>query len=308
MDNLTIECSYTPPAAAFNPDKQGCIEMNGMVFKPAFGDNKLVIYYHKRLSDNLHIKMHRNRIEIINSIHKYIHGNNYGDLCLSEIFTPLISIAAILNIPNIMDGKVKKIEYAVNVEVESPERIYKSLICHKGKDASVLQDYNGNPYGVYFEHTDYKIKCYNKTYEVNRNSLKVRGRKGKVQPLMKSILRFEIAVKDMDYLQQRNMPINIFTVADLCNPDNWVLLLSDLIEQIESITKLVLPDFKRMSRTERTAYSRITHPILRDLFRTENKSLYKKDLMVYNGIDHSDTYLKEVFQQIHDKGEELIYN
>ncbi|HRP33932.1 MAG TPA: hypothetical protein PKV73_18670, partial [Agriterribacter sp.] len=150
VDNITLVKDCKPPPQ-FYKAKEKPFEYKGCIYSPKFNNGQIVRY--EGQIKNIRLFMYPEKVYLLNSLHKFHKGNNYSDFTKSELRAAIEAI-------------VKKIEYGCNVSTDAANAIY-SLQSYKGKDYQPMAK-NGIRYGAACEFAQYRIKGYNKPFQVNR--------------------------------------------------------------------------------------------------------------------------------------------
>lgn len=153
------------------------------------------------------------------SLHKYKNGGvqNWDDFHISEIQDTLDGLADTYNI-ELNNAFLHSVEVGVNIPLNyKPQRIIKSVICHKGKPFKELSK-KGEFLGVVCEHIDYDIKMYDKSYQQRISDIGY-------------ILRFEIKFKRIRMLES----CGICSLSDLKNQECLENVLPILITKLKEI-------------------------------------------------------------------------
>lgn len=156
---------------------------------------------------------------LVGSLHKYKNGGvqNWDDFHAKEIRETLDGLADTYNI-KLDDALLHSVEVGVNITLNyKPQRIIKSVICHKGKPFKDISK-KGEFLGVICEHVDYDIKMYDKSYQQRISNIGY-------------ILRFEIKFKRVRMLET----CGIYSLADLKKRECLENVLPILIAKLKEI-------------------------------------------------------------------------
>lgn len=155
---------------------------------------ELVIKYHEFPDINL------NFIQIRGSLHKYYHaGANFADFNLLEVQKALFELCNFLQIEP-KDTTIHGLEFGVNIHLkQSTEIVLNSFISYMSKPYQ-LEEFNSKGYLKRFNFTHFDIKLYDK---------------GLHYKLSDNLLRYELKVKRMAYLNTKGIFIN--NMLDLLN-------------------------------------------------------------------------------------------
>lgn len=219
VDDLKIEISIEPPSE-FKEKVSHPFEFYGTVLHPEFNKSGDVISYNGRL-DNLFIKMVSGKVLVMNSLHKFYHGNNYSYFKWNDLQDCLQVLARIFG-DDFWKARISKITAAVNFECEAPG-IIERLISYGGEPMEPMRPRNSRlVYGKRFASTHYNVKVYDKAFEMKKEE----------RVIISPSLRVEKEMR-LPYFQKRNRnPIKIYTPADLLEPKALDFLSFELFDLI----------------------------------------------------------------------------
>lgn len=188
---------------------------------------------------NLYLQIRNEKLYVSNSLHKLYKDNNYSDFSYSEIVE---SIDIIEEITGVTATKftVSKLEFGVNIQLET--NVNSLLNCvktYKKRYAFKDMDRGSKTYGKNCELTEYKMKLYNKTFQVKAVD--------KIS-IPDNILRIEIV-----YHKNRIIP-NIKTLEDLRNPQKLIGLVERTKKYFRDITIEGEKDFSNVKKEDRAYY------------------------------------------------------
>jgi len=178
-----------------------------------------------QLSESLHLvheyrpRTDKSIFKIKGSLHKHAQrNNNFRNYTLTDFERTVKELCETLQI-NPISLRVRCFEFGVNINPShSANDLLNSIICYKGNEYE-KRTYNGKGYLKRFVNAQYDIKIYNKSLQYN---------------LPENILRYEIKVKKMDFVNKKlKHPIN--TINDLLNPEIIAGLINILIDSIENL-------------------------------------------------------------------------
>ena len=195
IDNITISIDAKMPVGVFVGNN--AVEFNEKLFIPKFSIFGDVTEYSTKYK-KLYIKFKpaSNKLIIVNSLHKFCHGNNYSDFTLTELHDVVEELSDGLS-HDIFGGEIKKIECGCNIHVPDATAAYQQLKSYHGKSYQP-EWHNGKPYGATCRSTNYVIKAYDKTIQVKAvDKVKIPD----------NLFRFEVKTTCMDALHKRKMPI-----------------------------------------------------------------------------------------------------
>lgn len=268
-----------------------------------------IINVHKGLKyKNLEFDVFENSVQMKGSIHKYYNNgaHNYNDYTINDIIKTIIELCNLFNICP-YSSALNNVEYGVNVECSfNVDNFLNKILLHKNKHHIRKRDVSTNL--IEFIHSDYIFKIYNKgkqyRHEIGTN---------------KQILRIEIKVVKMRYLQANNIPIQY--LADLTNIDllnqlqplllhefNKIVLLEDIIN-----TKNLKPkeiEFYKIA-SQPTYWQTLYNQYANETNKTKYNSLrqqYKRRLARYNEIQtqcSTEQYKFKICQLINEKIQQL---
>ncbi|ERM80312.1 hypothetical protein P872_13855 [Rhodonellum psychrophilum GCM71 = DSM 17998] len=222
IDDIKFEIPFDPPLE-FRQKITHPFEWNGMVFSPEFNKNGDVTSYTGELK-NLYLKMISGKIIVVNSLHKFYHGNNYSEFTEWEIKQCMETLSAVFG-DVFWESRITKLTVAINLECD-PKRIIERLISFKGNPMEPMRPRNSRTvYGKRYPSTHYNIKIYDKQFEVKKCD------RLDIVPT----LRIEIEM-NMAYFQKRRLnPILIFNPRDLWSQSAAAFLTFELYEVISSL-------------------------------------------------------------------------
>lgn len=222
VDDVKMEIPFYPPEA-FRQKVPFPFELNGLIFRPEFNKNGDVVSYSCQL-ENLYIKLISGKLILMNSLHKFWHGNNHSDFYWEEIQNCLQSLGEAFG-EGFWKSRITRLTAAVNLPCD-PKTIIERLISYNGNPMEPMRPRDGRAvYGKRFTSTHYGIKVYDKQFEVKKDT------RVSILP----VLRIEKEMK-MPYFQKRKRnPVPIYTSVDLTNPHSATLLAHELNEVVFSL-------------------------------------------------------------------------
>ena len=271
---------------------------NDIQFIPSFNYSGVFTSYIGNIK-NLYLKLMPGSLTIRNSIHKFIQGNNYSDLTLSDVnyfaeyFTSNYGI-------NIKDAEVKKLSYAVNIEVPDPDEIYKGMISYKSRPFEPMKK-NNRIYGARFTGAEFRIKAYNKTTEVKLHDK---------ENIPQNIFRFETEIKVMRSIQKKKInPIPVYRYRDLYDYNCAKQLMDDLIVRYQTILKIPSIRNAKLTIKDLRLIAMFSNPECVNYCKENLRGSYKKDRPKLNEINKdklNHILFEEVEQRIRQKSEEIL--
>lgn len=207
-----------------------------------------------------------------NSLHKLRHDLNYNDFSCSEIKETVDYVNGRVGIDFRESELVGRLEFAVNIEVDSPE-IYLHQIGYK--NATKVQMIDGSKvYGCEFRQTKNKVKSYNPILKA-----KLSGEKTGIE---KNILRFELVTSAAE-LRRKKIPIS--KVKDLYNQDVLFQIGMEMGKTTKEIQmKPALPtDLKRRDFMIYFLFENATPEMIKNI-RAQSSSTFSRDKKRYKEI------------------------
>jgi len=241
-------------------------DLHGIIFYPILNTKTGQVKYWESSYANLKLRLTNDTLVILNSWHKFFRGDNCSDYSLNQIIETYVDISNILDV-NILNAKVKKITYGL--VVNTPAEInYSNWSYYKSKPPTPMMD-GCKKYGAKFYFTDFNIKGYDKKVEMKlHNGVLVE----------REMFRFEVEVKYMKHLLKRKNPINIYTVADMLDYENFQYLMNDLLVKYNTIEKEPLYDFSSLNKKERLIVCMLGFGQARTFLQKKEKYTYKRYL------------------------------
>lgn len=265
IDTISFHIGIEPPEDYYKQIPRE-IYFNGLKLFPQYRNNLVKGYSCSHR--NLKISLTSNRgipcLKITNSLHKYYNGNNYSDFSFSEVIDALFQLENELNIP-FFNSKITRLDYGVNIELDA-EKLYPNFLSYKNKSFHKMMD-RGLVYGAKAMMSEVAIKGYNKTIETKRRSR---------EKISSDIFRFEIEVKKMSHLTSRSNPIQIYTLRDLIDHQNFSLLGADILNKYDQIKKRVYIDLFELTLCEKNVYASMQIKEVKDAIKRDHPDSYKK--------------------------------
>lgn len=157
-------------------------------------------------------------VKLTGSIHRYLHkGTNYNNYNLEHLKRCINELSEVLGI-EIDQCKVNSLEYGYNLPLGSinTQHVLKQILFYKGQRLEFKRYSEGDCFR--FSKTHYSIKFYDKGLQYN---------------LAESLLRVELKVNKMQFLQSKG--VNITRVSDLCSTQILNKIHTELIKACSSI-------------------------------------------------------------------------
>ena len=270
---------------------------NGFLWIPHFRDSNVPLYY-KSTFKNISLRIIENQLHVINSLHKFYHGNNYKLFTYKQVCRAF----AILNnnLPiDVYKAKVLKLSVGV-VIIENPQKIFDEWLYYYGKPYIPMKNKN-KIYGAKFFLTDYYIKGYDKTYEVKQHN--------KIN-LNVNYFRFEIEGK-INIFNNKTNNVGIYTVNDLLDKTKFNRLGEVLLEKYIQIEKQPKLDLTKLTLKEKRLVASMRNHEVKENIRKQHKDTYKKDRKEYNklinNLDNS-TFQNQVISKLNQQIQYSINN
>ncbi len=207
-------------------------------------------------------------INLQGSIHEYFHGNNSGDFTFSEVKEAIENISSTLKIDSGLTP-LHNLEFGVNILLPFPVVTFlNSILTYKGQRPE-RNSYSGKGLMIKFTFGHYELKLYDK---------------GTQWKLKDNILRVEIKVRRMQYLQAKGLHIK--TLGDLLN-DSIHSKLKDLL--VNAINSLVIGEKKvssdRMTSNEKRIFKECSNPLYWFDLWENYPTKYRKRLIRFKEIN-----------------------
>lgn len=263
--------------------------VNDIKFFPQWHPNGFITY--NGMIDNLKLNIFNDSLSIKNSWHKFYKGNNYSDYSFTDIKRTYDKLETKLGL-SISDAEIKRIGYGCVIKT-NPHKVFKSWKYLRNTESKPMYK-NGTQYGSFFPFTDYKIKGYDKTFEVwKHNNIRI-------EP---DYFRFEKEVKYMRHLHNRKQPIGIYKTKDLFNKDILIQLSQDLITNYRLIEKTPQMNLKGLNPKQLRVLAVMENNTLRNELKANHNKTYKRDKELYKNLFKGElnTFNDEVETLITDK-------
>lgn len=291
IDELNTELIIDTPLQVIEQIEKPFL-LNGMQFIPRWHENGFISYHGKL--ENLRISLLGDKLQIKNSWHKYHKGNNYSDYSHTDLINTFYKLQTELG-ESLEGAKVKRIAYGCVIN-ENPYLNFPNWLFYKTKSPLAMY-HNGQQYGSFFDFTDYKIKGYDKTFEVWKHE-KIR--------IPENYFRIENEVKYMKHLHNRKEPINIYTPKDLFNFEIMQQLGEDLLNKYNTIEKRPFMSFNGLSTGELNIIASMQNELIREQLKKEHPKTYKRYKTQYKELTSGIN--SEYYQQVETKIQNKITN
>jgi hypothetical protein len=292
IDNLTLIKECKPPKVLLNANGKP-FEYKDIIFYPHYQKGELRRYDGQL--KNLRLYWYPEKVIACNSIHKYWHGNNYSDFYLEEMKAAIESLCDSTSI-NWKNAIFKSMEYGCNVEAKATTA-YRSLTSYKGKDYLPMQ-FKGKIYGAYCEFTDYKIKGYNKSFQVQKVDKITLG-----TPLF----RWEV-VSNRQRNIETTLELQAPTLKDLLLPATWKILANDAVMKYQRTLKVQQFHLARLSLHEKRILAMMLLPEFKEDLKLHHNETFRRDRRIFNRILASKNLCQaeDIAGQLKQKFEQLI--
>jgi hypothetical protein len=267
IDNITLMLEIKPPPQLHKAKGQP-FEYKGRAYCPKYRNGQLCGY--ETQIKNLRVYVYPERIYLTNSLHKFFKSNNYSDFTKSELRAAIENISDTTGI-RWNKATVKKIEYGCNVSAKATNAIH-SLQSYKGKDFQPMAK-NGIRYGAACDFAQYRIKGYNKTFELKHTD--------KIN-LQTPIFRWEIQVKNPQYFNRMKQPI--ISAGQLLTGKVLFTLANDAVTKYENSIKMQHLNLYKLSAEQKKIIAVMHNPEIRQDFKIHHKEAYKKYNRIYRQI------------------------
>jgi len=214
-------------------------------------------------------------INLQGSIHEYFHGNNSGDFTFSEVKKAIENICSALNIDSGLTP-LHNLEFGVNIVLPFPVVTFlNSIFCLKGQQPE-RNSHSGKGLTIKFIFGHYELKLYDK---------------GKQRGLNENVLRVEIKVRRMQYLQAKGLPIKV--LHDLLNESYHIKLKGLLVNAINSLViSEKRMDRGRMTSNEKRISKDCSNPLYWYNLWEDKPTMYRKRLTRFKEINYKYGLLK----------------
>ncbi len=224
------------------------------------------------------------RLLIRNSLHIFSQGSNYQDYNFNELRSTLCFLQREIGF-SLNGANVHALEIGVNIETPiPPKEIFKNYLQYKTTLFQPMRG-KGKMFGIECDMSQFKIKVYDK---------------GKQYKLENNLMRFEVRVKKMQYLN-RTYKIHLYSIQDLLNKDIFKDLERVLLSVYSSILKLENLPIEVLKLRDRELLLSGRSQAYWTGWREFNRNTYNSKLKRFNELQ--DQYKQD---SVHDKVRELI--
>jgi len=315
IDNIKIKIPIEEPPPLDNEYQREDFKWLGEMFRPKFNKYGLHYAYENKLGRDSNLNglkltydIASRDLIIVNSLHKFWKRNNHSDFTFSDIQLAIQKLESELDL-NLQTGQIVAKEYAINIQADND--IYINWSSYKHKSFTPMKTSTGKIYGAENVWTNFKIKGYNKTFQVKAKDRKT---------LPTSIFRFEIEAKKNCYFNSFGVDA-IRTVKDLSDPIKIERLGIDLLDKYDSIEKGDRLDFSNLTGEELKRYATMQNPLIKAAYKAYYQT--DKDERKVDGITYKrcratsnkvkkkiivPNYANEIRSKIEQKIGELLAN
>lgn len=257
---------------------------------PSFNKYGDVVKYYTDMN-NLRLKLRGHDLFIENSLQKFYMGNNYQDFIYSQVVEAFHKLNTVLPF-SIYDASIIKLSTGVVIQEEA-QPIFESWLEYKGKSPRIMTNRN-TVYGAYFQATNYKIKGYDKTFEVKQHNQ---------VSLYDNYFRFELEAYSRHFTS-KSQPIHTVTVQDLMSKSTFNALADNLFLVYEDIKKKPFYNYQQMSPKDIRLLATMVNTETANGLKKYHQHTYKKDRKTYLKLLKENDNNKldiQVLQQLKDK-------
>lgn len=267
IDNVTLVNDCIPPVTLLKSNGRP-FEYRAVIYSPKYRNGQ-IIRYEAQLK-NLRLFIYDEKMCLFNSLHKYWHNNNYNDFNLSEIKEAIES----LNNETGTDWNqavIKKIEFGCNIKANAGI-IVGGLLSYKGKDYLPMQR-GGKRYGAVCEFADYKIKGYDKTFEVKQTT---------ALGLSYPLFRWEVSFNRFRVIEK--ITCSQVKVKQLLKPEILQMIAKDAVLKYENTIKMQHLNLYKLTTHEKRVLAEMLIPQIREDLKNHNKETFKRDQRIYRRL------------------------
>jgi hypothetical protein len=239
---------------------------------------------------NMHLMISEDKLIFRNSLCKFYHGYNHKNLSVTQLNQAVTDLENILGI-SLRDASVRSFEYGIVLPVGNPKECYQNWHLYKGRSPQVMSA-SGREYGVSYENSTHKLKCYDKTFEAKRNGFY----------FDRNLIRVEKRVTPSHLNSSPRFKDNkILTLGDLCSWKVQELLGEDLIISLRKIELKNLPNgYDELSTKDLRIWGYMQFEPIRKAMHKSHPEAFKVDRAKYNKIlqdyrkYNQDVFIEEV--------------
>tara|TARA_R110001583_G_scaffold145679_1_gene297670 strand:+ start:3891 stop:4790 length:900 start_codon:yes stop_codon:yes gene_type:complete len=254
------------------------------LWKPRFNNFNEVVCYTADLK-NLKLRLRGDELTITNSLQKFYMGNNY------EPFTYLQAVEAVNTLNTcfgnvLLNAEVKRLAIGT-VIYDVPENTFQKWQEYKTIQPQFMC--NGTKvYGVHFKATNYKIKGYDKTYQVKQEAR---------IDITENVIRFEIEANSR-FINQGKDSVGIYKLSDLTDFSKFQKLGNQLLSVYGKIKKRKHIAFESLTPEQIKLIATYGNPFWANGLKKYHKHTHKKERQAY---------LKLLIKLNHSENENNIY-
>jgi len=294
IDNVTLRLSLRDVPQELIKYEKDKLVINNLILNASY--NQIDIKYYSVNWKGLFVKVMNDYIIIQNSLHKFYHGNNYTDYTYSDLKDTIAILCTEFEVdPSLFI--IKKIEIGINIPFEHHNLLTNNFTDIKNTEFIPML-HGGRKYGKKNSKSQFDVKVYDKT-------LQVKLKDG--VDIDKDVLRFEIVIKNMNFLYKRANQIPLYTLKDF-EDINLLLKLGELLTEtyrnISKITVVIAPDTPPNIKKEIYLLTSDKREAFLNDLRLNNPETLKKFRDSIKKLIHSNPVLKEVY----DGFEEIIWD
>jgi hypothetical protein len=252
-----------------------CIESGEIIISKSRNGKERVIkqFKHQGLhfSKYEYIKPEKIFMNMNGSMHVYknMGRHNCDEMTINDVIQVLLKLNTEFGI-NPYTTAPTRIEFGVNIHTDQePYNVFDSIIMHGTKVFVPFEEDFSK--GITCTKNDYEIKIYAKGLPQSQN---------------RKLIRFEIAIKNMRYLNKQN--IKISSLADLCKTDTFLKVKNLLLSHFDKcfIVDLKLPSYSNQFNSTISLgctrdYWRRLLPNTKDFLNGANDKEYQKQRRKY---------------------------
>lgn len=271
----------------------------GFVFNPIFRNG--ILKHYESSFNNLHLRIINDRLIIANSIHKFVHGNNYTDFTAYDVKCAVSALQEAFK-NDFKESKITKTSFSVNIECDQTQSLIDNLICFDGKEMFPMLG-KSTVYGKFRNLSQNKIKAYSKTLE---NELHYK------QKIDNQLFRLEDVTSQMRRILTGKNSISLVSLNDYCNKDVQVKVMEHILRTFDQLTfsnKLTTEQIVKNNLNLRdwTLLLRFEQP---DIYKLLGPDSYRKDKSKYKELQSklncSEVNLNDIRDRIEHKLNYLI--
>tara|TARA_R110000751_G_scaffold100068_2_gene193904 strand:- start:208630 stop:209523 length:894 start_codon:yes stop_codon:yes gene_type:complete len=243
----------------------------GLKWTPIFNKKTRQVNAYETSVNNLDLRLKGNTIFCNNSLQKWYMGNNYELFSYSQVVKALGKLDGILPF-NVYDANIHYLAVGIIIEEEA-KPILDPWLSLNGKQPIPMLGAN-KQYGKKFYLTDYKVKGYDKTFEVKTHD--------RIK-LNKPLFRFELEIYTRN-LNKRKNSIGIYTVKDLIDKAKYQMLANELMSKYYKIEKQQSIPLSKLTNKEKEALALFQNQEILKQYKIDHFETYGNRRKVYNKL------------------------